>query len=523
MRLRVAELNTVIKDWRKVKVKVGLCYPNVYRAGMTGLTIQLLYYLFNSHDDVVCERFFKLEGEPLSLESNKSLRSFDLLAFTFQYELDYVGFLEMLIKSGVPLDRKERAQRGGPVIIAGGPAVWANPCVLEDYVDVFAIGEAEPLVNTLIGLFKECRDRESFLEAASRIDGLYVPSFSRGKVKGVIVNDLNASPHPISQVVTLGPKSSTPIFGKVFNLEATRSCSRGCRFCLICWLSRPIRHRGLQLLKHLIDEGVAACNVDKVAMIGAGFSDHPRITELLSYVVESGLKLSVPSIRGDILKKDVFEALVKGGQRTLTIAPEAGNERLREVIGKPISDDTILKVCEEALDAGIRRLKLYFMVGLPGERREDVEDVIKLVDKLCRRGFLNIHVTVGPLIPKAQTPFQWLPLARREVLAERYKVLSKLSRLPRVRVDLTALRLAELQALVSMGDRCVGRVLAVVAKMGGRLGTWRSAIKSLNLDLDAIVYGDKPLDSSLPWDFIYTGPQKHYLTREYEKAVSLAS
>lgn len=510
----------MVKDWRRARVKVALCYPNVYRAGMTGLTVQLLYHLFNSMDGVVCERFFKHEGPPLSLESGRRLSEFDVIAVTLQYELDYVGFLEMLIRSGVPARREDRGGRGGPIVVAGGPAVWANPSVLRDYVDVFAIGEAELLVPPLIEALCEGGGREGALEALSRVEGLYVPSVSEG-ARRVIVSDLDSAPHPISQVVTLGPEEHVPIFGRAFNLEATRSCSRRCRFCLISWVGHPARHRGVGEVSRIVEEGVAACGVGKVAIVGAGFSDHPNIAEVCSAVVDRGLEISTPSIRGDLLDREVLELMARGGQRTLTIAPEAGNERLREVLGKPIPDDKLFKVCSEALEAGVRRLKLYFMVGLPGEEDEDVEDIVRLTAKLSSMGFSEVHVTVGPLIPKAQTPFQWLPLAPMEVLRRRYGVLSRLRRLPRVRVDMAPLRASELQALLSLGGPEMGRVVEEVARAGGRLGAWRGALRGLPID-PSFIYRGRGVDEELPWSHVQVNPTR-VLVREYERAMGASS
>ncbi|RLF12061.1 MAG: hypothetical protein DRJ98_01790 [Thermoprotei archaeon] len=516
------EVNRVVKDWRKVKVKVALCYPNIYRAGMTGLTVQLLYYLFNRREEVVCERFFKpIEGgKPLSVESRRGLESFNIAAFTFQYELDYVNFISMLLDSGIPPRRMDRGEEH-PIIIAGGPAIWANPCVLEDYVDLFVIGDAEPILDDLLDLYINHPSRRAFLDYAADLRGVYLPGRERG-VERVLARSLDDEPYPLRQVIPKGGRETEPIFGRAFTLEATRSCNRGCRFCMITWISRPARHRSLSILKRLIDEGVRLCGVDKVAVIGAGFSDHPDITGLCSYVVESGLKLSIPSVRGDLLSEEVFKALAKGGQRTLTIAPEAGTETLREALGKPMSDEDIVEAARRALNAGINRLKLYFMVGIPGEEREDVEGMVRLTSNLAKLGFASVHVSVNVLIPKAHTPFQWLPLAERRWLREALRTAKSASKLPKVKVDVASLRVAELQAALSRGDVTVGRMISEVAKKGGKLGLWRSVAKDLGIDLEGLVYRPYNPDEELPWSFIDVGVSGRVLAKELDKALNAA-
>ncbi|RLF14182.1 MAG: hypothetical protein DRJ97_06740, partial [Thermoprotei archaeon] len=298
--------------------------------------------------------------------------------------------------------------------------------------------------------------------------------------------------------------------------------SRRCRFCLISWTSAPARHRSLSRLEEIVDEGVKSTGVGKVAVVGAGFQDHPDVEGVCRLVVDRGLRLSIPSIRGDLLSREAFEVMVKGGLKTITMAPEAGSERLREALGKPIDDEALIDAAARAKEAGVERLKLYFMVGLPWETLEDYEEAKALLDKLLRIGFTSLHVSVSVFIPKAGTPFQWLPLASRRSVVRALKAIKKAAKRPAVRVDVVNVREAELQALLSLGDRRIGRLLEDVAKLGGRLGAWRTVAKSLGFDLDGFVHRPRDLDEELPWGFIDQGASTSTLVRELEKAASLA-
>lgn len=514
------EINRVEKSWSRFKVKVALCYPDLYRAGMSGHTMQLLYFLLNLHEDTLCERFFKFESEtpPRSLESGRPLSAFDIVAFTFQYELDYVGFLSMLLSSNVPLRRTERSDHH-PLVIAGGPSVWANPCVLEDFIDLFVIGDAEPIILKLLDMYVEQPSKKRFLEEASALDGIYVPGLSH-RVSRVLTEDLDKAPHPTRQVLPLDRRLE-PIFGRALTLEATRSCSRRCRFCLISWISSPARHRSLTRLRDIVDEGVRLTGVDKIAVVGAGFQDHPEIEQICSVIVDQGLNLSIPSVRGDLLSREVFELMARGGLKTVTMAPEAGSEELRQALGKPISDEDIIMAATMAKEAGIERLKLYFMIGLPGESREAYSDAARLLRKLLNIGFRSIHVSLSIFIPKANTPFQWFPLASRREITDALKFFKRVSKPPIIKVDLINIREAELQALLSLGNAKVGRLLEEVVRQGGRLGAWRTAARNLGFDLEASIRRGLDLDGEPPWSFIDQGTQLSTLKREYEKAMNI--
>jgi len=514
------ELNRVEKSWSHASVKIALCYPNVYRAGMSGHTIQLLYYLLNLHEEALCERVFKPEegGSPRSIESKRQLSDFNIVAFTFQYELDYVNFLSMLLSSNIPLRRTERSDHH-PLIIAGGPAVWANPCVIEDFVDLFVIGDAEPVIWRLLDLYVEHPNRRRFLEEASNLKGIYVPGLSH-KASRALMEDLDRAPHPVRQVLPLDRRLE-PVFGRALTLEASRSCSRRCRFCLISWISSPARHRSLSRLRDIVVEGTHLTKVDKVAIVGAGFQDHPEVEEVCGAIVNQGLKLSIPSIRGELLSEEAFKLMVKGGLKTITIAPEVGSEELRYALGKPISNEDLIAAAARAREAGIERLKLYFMIGLPVRSQEDYDASAQLVRRLLNVGFRSIHISISVFIPKANTPLQWLPLANREDITNALKTFKKFSKSPTIKVDMVNAREAELQMLLSLGDTKVGWLLEAVAKQGGRLGAWRTAAKRLGFNIEAFIHHGLDLDGELPWGFIDQGVSSSALKKEYGKAMSL--
>lgn len=519
---RLVERNVVVKDWRRARVKVALVYPGGYRMGMTGLTVQLLYHLFNLRDDTLCERVF-LDGSrpPRSLESGRTLGEFDIVAATIQYEGGYVELLRGLRDSGIPLHRSERDGRH-PLIVAGGPCVTANPTVLEDYVDVFAIGDAEAAIDSLLDCYRENRRREGLLEALSSIPGFYVPGFTQGPVERVWVEDLDKAPYPTAQVVPLVDETSPlcPVFGLTLGLEVTRGCGRMCLFCLASWVNMPVRHRGLRAMLAIVEEGLRRTGVRKVSLVGAGATDNPWLKDLCRHLVSIGVGFSTPSLRMDLLDGELMRLIAQGGQRTLTLAPETASEEVRRLIGKPIPDDRLMEASEAAYAAGFKRLKLYFMIGLPGEDEDAFTGVGRLVDRLAGTGFRDIHVSVNPFIPKAQTPFQWLPLASRSYLLEASRLIRRsMPKHVAVRLDILKPAQAELQAFLSLGDRRAGKAVEYMALSGGGAGALRRAVEEAGLTLADIVYRVKTPEEPLPWDIIRSSDHR-LLRRLYRRIES---
>ncbi len=517
----IPELNVVRKNWRKVDLKIALCYPNIYRAGMTGLPIRLLYALFNAREDVVCERFFiPTKNEPLtSLESNQPLKKFDVIAFTLQYEIDYVNVLRMLSEAGVPLKRKERG-KDDPLVIAGGPCATENPEPLADYIDMFIIGEVEPILNKLIDGMKQIKTPKEVVDLAS-LEGVYVPE-ARNLVRKVWIRRLDDAPHPLAQQVPLVDSKSPymTIFGKTFNLEVTRGCSRGCRFCLIGFTARPMRPRSLKKLEGILEEGMRYTPVDKVSLIGSALSDFPKLEELCEYIISNNWRIAIPSIRPDAVTEKLARNIVRGKQRRITLAPDGTSQRLRNLIHKGIEEDQIIQAAKILHQNGIKQLKLYYIIGFPTEKSEDIKEMVLLTKKIAEIGFNSIHVSVNPLIPKPHTPFQWEPFPAPTYLRKHLKLIKKeLEKHGNIRVSGLNIRRAQIQAFLSLGDRKVGRVIELAARYGASLGAWRKAFKENGISLGHYLRR-KNLDEQLPWDFIQIDLNRCSLIKELEKAYS---
>jgi len=500
----IPEANVVKKDWRRVDLRVALCYPNIYRVGMTGLPIRLLYALLNSREDVACERFFKptLDEPLLSLESHQPLWKFDVVAFSLQYEWDYANALWMLMESGIPPRSGERGKEH-PIVIAGGPCAIENPLPLSRHVDLFIIGEAEEVLDRVVdAVINHGRDA---LEELSGERGVYVPSMDEHATR-VWVKNLDEAPHPTAQVVPLVDEKSPYMttFGRAIDLEVTRGCGRGCKFCLIGHTYRPMRHRSLEKLEEILTECVKWTPAGKVSIIGAALSDHPDLEDVCQMVVDMGLELSIPSIRPEAVTERLAELLVGGGQRRVTMAPDAATENLRRAIRKGISEEEIMDAAKTLLKSGVRGLKLYFMVGLPGERREDVDAIAQLARKIADLGYppKSIHLSINPLVPKPHTPFQREPFADLQYIRECIRRVRQLLKGDR-RITINGLdpRQAQIQAALSLGGEELGVVIERAARLGGGLSAWRRAFRECGLDLGRYL-GRKPPNVELPWERI---------------------
>jgi len=506
----VPELNTIKKDWRKVDVKVALCYPNTYRAGMTGLTVKLLYGLLNAREDVLCERFFvptRREGWR-SWESNQPLSRFDIIAFTLQYEEDYPNVVRMLLESDIP-PRIENRRGEDPLIIAGGPCATANPEPLADYIDLFVIGEAEPVIDQLLDEIKISGKPRKRIEELTDLKGVYLPRFS-DTVERVWIRNLNEAFHPLAQQVPLVEERSPymPIFGKAFDVEVVRGCNRACRFCLIGHIWRPKRERSLENLISIINRGTKYTPVSKISLIGASLFDYQHLEDLCEAIVSRGFDLSVSSLSPGSITERLADLLAKGHQRTATVAPDVATEKMRCVTGKIVKEEALINAAKILLSGGVKRLKIYFMIGLPEETLEDVKAIAEISKKVADvgYGFRSIHLSINPLVPKPHTPFQrektppvsyvrsCLKLIRKELKADGRFIISTLDP-----------RHVQIQALLSLGDREVGRAIEFVARHGVGLGTWRRALKEYRINLEKYT-GKKDPEEIMPWSKIRIHP-----------------
>jgi len=512
------EQGTVIKDWGG-RLPIALVYPNSYYLGMSNLGVHALYKLLNSHDKVVAERAFweadDSQSPPLSLESQRPLSDFAVIAFSISYELDYFNVARILKASGIPLYAADRDQRH-PLLIAGGPCVIANPMPLAPFFDCLCIGEAEPIVPAILPVIAEGigGSRRDLLKSLASLPGVYVPQHHSGKP---VVRQWakNLDEFPVASVI-LTPDTE---LGDLYLIEVERGCNWGCRFCLVNKAFHPMRYRSLDSLIAQAEEGLKHRN--RLGLVGAAVSDHPRIEELMTRLTDIGAKLSVSSLRVAPLSGVVLRELARGGARTITLAPEAGSQRLRQVIKKSISQDDVLKAIEMVAEQGIKQVKLYFMIGLPSETDEDIEEIIdlsldckRLLDS--RQPGTRLTLNISPFVPKAGTPFQWLPMTRPAILNRRLSRL-KHSLMPRgIKVKGESPAWSQVQGVLSRGDAKLAEVLADIEEMS--LSGWRRAAAKYDIDIDFYAHQRWDIRQKLPWDIIDTGTKAGQLELELDRA-----
>lgn len=512
--MNVLEKNIIKKDHRKVKLKFALVYPNIYSVGMCNLAIRLLYELINRREDVVCERFFfsNYGKAPKSLESGMPLNAFDVIGFSLQHEMDYIRMLDMLKSSGIPLESKNRSR---PIIIAGGPSASANPIPISSFVDYFIIGEVEPILNELLEILINLKNKEDLLS----LPGVY----QLGKItEKIYVKNLNDAPHALKQLISERETG----FLSSFLLEISRGCNRRCRFCLESFLYSPKRDRSFKVIKDILETGLPLTNTNRVSCISSALLDHPQIKEILSYLKEKKVIFSLPSLRIYDADEELMKLIASGGQRTLTIAPESPSERLREIINKNFPEDQLYDMIHNAKNVGFKSLKLYFMVGIPGEKDEDYENLDRIFSRIISLGFKpsSIHISINPLIPKANTPFQWLPFIskgdyERKVEIFRRKAFSFGIR----RVECLDYRWCAIQAYLSTAGLEASKVLNLliedIAIRGPEsLGSWRRVLKLFNKRPENL-YVPKSIDQPLPWEEIKTSISIEILRNEFIKAI----
>lgn len=501
------EEGAIIKDWGG-KLPIALIYPNTYHVGMSSLALQSLYRLLNAQPDIVCERCFcgyrRLEPDamPLSVETQRLLPEFAILATTFSFELDYLNFAVLLRNAGIPALANERDE-SHPLLLAGGPAVSANPEPMAELCDAFVIGEAEEVLPFLLDALRDgiTRSRHELLDALSEIPGVYIPSKvdvwdgQRDQIQRQWVRDLDHYP-TYSSVFTQATE-----FGDLFLTEIARGCRHGCRFCLAGCLYRPLRERSVGVLLEQARFGQQYRS--KIGLVSAAVSEYSEMEQLVNGLQQMGMQISVSSLRVDPLPPLLLEALAAGSTRTLTIAPEAGSERLRTAIRKGIQLQDILKAAELASSYGFPELKLYFMVGLPGEEEEDVQAIPELVGEISSVFRRRIVASVAPFVPKAHTSFEREAMAPESRLRDSLRYLRRRLHALGVRLTAESVSWAHVQAVLSRGDRQLGRVLASVQKPSP--AGWKWAMDHHGLRSEGFVRARRA-DELLPWGFIEFTP-----------------
>ena len=402
----LCEKNIFKKDYKQVDLRFALAYPNVYRTAMSSLGYTILYNCINEREDTWCERI--IFPSTNSIESNTPSKYFDILSFSLQFEEDYFNLLKMLKDAQIPLKRSERGDED-PLIIAGGPCATANPMPLSDYIDMFIIGEGENVINELIDIYLSNPDKG--LEKFLKVDGVYIPEFDN-ETKIAIIEDLNETYHVTYPIVSEGDVADDmSVFNNSIMLNVSRGCTRGCRFCMAGYLYRPMRQCDHRKLIDIALENRKNSGLNKVTLIGAAVSDYSNLDDLIDGLVDGleseGFQISTPSLRIESISRNTLETLKKSGLKTITLAPES-TSNLRKVINKHILEEQIFTVIKNAVDLDFN-IKLYFLIGIPGESMEDIHDLCEYMKKIAEMHYnpKKVKFSVNPVIPKPHTPLQW--------------------------------------------------------------------------------------------------------------------
>lgn len=562
------ELNEVIKDPKEVDIRFGFCFPDVYEVGMSHLGSRILYHVLNQRKDTYCERVYapwpdmeKLMREnniPLyALETKDPINEFNFLAFTLQYEMSYTNILNMLNMGGIPLRASERTEKD-PLVIAGGPCAY-NPEPLYDIVDIFQLGEGEEGLNDLLDLYQKHKDnfnKEAYLREASHIPSVYIPSLYDvtynedgtikefitkyddvpKKVKKRIINNFDQVDFPESLIVPY----SEIVHDRVV-LELFRGCTNGCRFCQAGMIYRPVREKSRKTLLDQARKMLKATGYDEVSLVSLSTCDYSDIQGLVKDLIEehgkNNVSVALPSIRVDAFSVDLLKEIQKVRKTGLTFAPEAGSQRMRDVINKGLSEERILEAAKNAFESGWSTIKLYFILGVPYETVEDAAEIGLLAEKIADQYFavpkhirnkgLRITVSTSILVPKPFTPFQWAPMEKMDIVTEKINAVKGAIKSRSIVYNYHEQKTSYMEAVLARGDRKLCDVLIKAYEKGAKFDgwseyfdfeLWQEALAECNVDGDFYVYRQRSYDEILPWDFIDIGVTRKYLERENEKA-----
>ena len=560
-----SEWNAIKKDWDNTEVKMVLAFPDVYEVGMSHLGTRILYHLVNSFPEFLCERVFApwidMEKElrekeiPLyALESYQPLKAFDVVGFTLQYEMSFTNILNMLDMAGIPIKAKDRGPED-PWIIAGGPCAY-NPEPLVGFIDFFLVGESEEQLPDVLRLVAEQKKnpipRRDFLKRVAQVQGVYVPDFYQvtykpdGRIESIeaeegvptvvekaIVKDLDQAFFPTNPVVPY-----MEIVHDRMMLEVMRGCSRGCRFCQAGMIYRPVRERSTETLLKQTEELVRSTGYDEIALTSLSTGDYsciqPVIQTILDKHGEEGVGVSLPSLRVDSFDVGLAEIVQKARKSGLTFAPEAGSQRLRNVINKGVEEQNLLDAAETAFKKGWSTIKLYFMVGLPTENQEDIDGIIDLAKKVAnlgtKQGRRNVKVTISTsvFVPKSHTPFQWEPQEAGSSVDLKQRYLREKLRDRRINYNYHDVKTSYLEAVFAKGDRRLAQLLEWTFQHGCRFdgwgeqfkySVWMDGLKELGIDPSFYANRSTDYDDILPWDHIGSGVIKQFLVEEHHRAL----
>ena len=530
--------------------KVAIVYPNTYFVGMSNLGLHIIYEEINLRNDSVCERIFLPEKKELeaydktktplmSVETQRPMHQFDVVAFDVTFEMDYFHIPLMLRHGRVPIMGKDRTEFD-PIVIAGGPCATFNPEPFADFIDAFIIGEGEGIVSRVLDIIRDGKmeglDRHAILRQLANISGVYVPYLympiysDDGEFKGYHIAE--GAPKTIKrhfEILTSGGETVVATnyteFGAMYIIEVARGCGRHCRFCMAGYCFRVPRVRPLEILKEGVDRAEKLGK--KVGLMGAAISDYPEVDELVTYIRSKDMRYSCASLRADSLTQAVVDGLADSGQKTITIAPETGSERLRRVINKGISEEHLQNAATLSAKSGIQHMRLYIMIGLPTETDEDIDAIVGLAERTqahmaevgCKG---RLTLSINPFIPKPFTPFQWMAMDNQKTVEKKLQYIKKaLQKNRRIEVLVESPKEAYIQGVLARGDRRLGAVLAACAADRGSK-SFKAEMKAAGLDMDEMNYRERSFDEFLPWSHLDMGMDDGYLEMEWKRSVDEA-